>query len=87
MHDGVDRMLAEQILDQSLVTDIAGHNGMAIRIRELFKVIQRASVGEHIQVHEADMRVGAQEVADEVAPDKASTARDEDVTRGIDGHI
>src|SRR5262245_48973171 len=50
MHDSIDRMLTQQMLDQGAVADISWHDGMAVWIGQLLQVIQRASVREHIQV-------------------------------------
>jgi hypothetical protein len=75
------------MLDESAVTDISWHDGMAVRIRHLLEILQRASVCEHIQVHNPDAWIRTQEVAHEVTPDEARTTGDQDIAGGIGGHV
>ena len=50
MHDGVDTVGAEELVDQALIANIPLDKDMPLVVRDAFQVLQAASVSQRIQV-------------------------------------
>ncbi len=72
--DGVDGVLAQQPIHQRPVADVALHEAMPGRIGQLAQVVERAGVSQRVEGDDAEVGVGRQQVADEVAADEAGAA-------------
>ena len=78
--DGVDGVLAQQPIHQWPVADVALNEGMPGGIGQLAQVVQRTGIGQQVKGDDAGVRLGRQQVADEIAADETSAAGHQYVT-------
>ena len=77
VHDAVGRVCFERGLDGRPITDVGPHEGV-VRIRlDLAQILEVASVGQHVEVH--DSITAFEQQTNEVRADEAGTAGDEDL--------
>ncbi len=79
MDDGVDLVFAQQPIDQLSITNIALNKDVSLRVRQILQVFEGTSVRQQIEVDDFRLWFGFQQKSDEICPDKARAASDEDV--------
>jgi len=80
--DGVYTVLPQQAIDQAAIPNVAVHKGMSIFCGQSLEVLAASSIGQRIEIDEADARPRSEEVADEIGADEAGTAGHEYVLHG-----
>ena len=69
--DRVDLMLTKKLIQQVAIGDVSVHKQVALRMGEIFEVLQAAGVGKRVEVDDLYVRVLQQQVVDEVGADEA----------------
>ena len=64
--DRVDFVLTENLVQQGSIGDVSMHEQVPLRVREVFEVLQAASISQRVQVDYGYVQVLLQQVVDEV---------------------
>ena len=84
--DGVDAMLAQQRVDERAIGDVALDEAVPPARVEAGEVLERAGVGERVEVDHARRRIRSEEVVNEARPDEPGAAGDEDARGRVATH-
>jgi hypothetical protein len=76
--DGLDPVSLQDLRHHLLVANVAAHEDVAGVAREVRQVARVSGVGQLVEIHDSDGRVGGEEVADEIRADESHPARHQD---------
>ena len=79
--DSVDLVLGEEFCDEGGVADVAVGENVARVAGEVGEIGRIARVGPDVEVHNGDGAAAAQDVPDEIRPDKAKASRHQELHR------
>ena len=74
MDHGIKIIFRKQTADQFSLTDIAPGENMSRVLRE---ILRSSRIGQQVQVHDPNIRIGFQQVPYEIGADEPSAAGDE----------
>ena len=82
VHDGVDLVRADDVIDQLTVADVALHEDVVRVVLELLEVLEVPRVGQLVVVDDLPRRAVLPQPLHEVAADEAAPAGHHDVHGG-----